>query len=84
MRLDLWYGSIYEFALSDIDLSDYAEMSELFQDHVTLLQERCTNNANTVTKITKKAFASMMEISAQHFQMSHLSEKTLTSLRKTI
>ena len=34
MRLDLWYGSIYEFALSDIDLSDYAKMSDLFQDHV--------------------------------------------------
>jgi hypothetical protein len=34
MRLDLWYGSIYEFALSDINLADYAKMSELFQDHI--------------------------------------------------
>lgn len=34
MRLDLWYGSIYEFALSDIQLSDYAKMSSLFKDHV--------------------------------------------------
>ena len=34
MRLDLWYGSVYEFALSDIKLNDYAKMSTLFEDHV--------------------------------------------------
>lgn len=34
MRLDLWYGSVYEFALSDIKLNDYSKMSTLFEDHV--------------------------------------------------
>lgn len=34
IQLDLWYGSIYEFALSGIQLSDYSKMSDIFQDHV--------------------------------------------------
>lgn len=34
MRLDLWYGSIYEFPLSDMELSDFSKMSDIFQEHV--------------------------------------------------
>lgn len=45
LHLDLWYGSIYEFALSDIQLADYAKMSDLFQEHVIftprVLNKRC-------------------------------------------
>lgn len=45
MRLDLWYGSIYEFALGEMNLADYSKLSDLFQDHVIFtprtMSKRC-------------------------------------------
>jgi hypothetical protein len=34
LHLDVWYGSIYEFALSDVKLTDYSQMSEIFKKQV--------------------------------------------------
>ena len=51
--VDLWYGSIYELAMSRIDLRAYAKMSEIFHQHVNFLPRVMLKSCSTCNKIHK-------------------------------
>ena len=55
LHLDVWYGSIYEFALSDVNLRDYSDMSELFKNDVIFQPRIMTKSCESCNEENKKA-----------------------------
>lgn len=51
--VDLWYGSIYELAMSRIDLKAYAKMSEIFHQHVNFMPRVMVKSCSTCNKVHK-------------------------------